>query len=71
MEYKGGYDSTPDKKKGISLLNTSLDYTAGSKITSDEGLKAIEEASQPFNPTPAFVEQVPIDTVYYIDRSKL
>ena len=68
---KGGYDSEPDKKKGISLLNTSLDYSGSQRITSEQGLAAINESSQEFNPTPAFLEQVPIDTVHYIDRSKL
>lgn len=67
---KGGYDATPEKKKGISLLNTSLDYSA-ERVNGEHALKSIEDASQPFNSTPAFVEQVPIDTVYYIDRSKL
>jgi inorganic pyrophosphatase len=68
---KGGYNAEPEKKKGISLLHTTLDNSDENKITSDQGLKAIEEASQAFNPVPAFIEQVPIDTVHYIDRSKL
>jgi hypothetical protein len=68
---KGGYDAEPDKKKGISLSNTTLDHSAANRITSDQGLASINESTQEFNPQPAFVEQTPIDAVHYIDRSKL
>ncbi len=68
---KGGYDATPEKKKGISLSNTSLDYSGESRVSAEQAFASIEEASLPFNSSSAFVEQVPIDTVYYIDRSKL
>lgn len=68
---KGGYDAEPTKRAGISLLNTSLDYQAHPKISPDAALTAINEASQEFVREPAFVDELSIDTVYYIDRSKL
>ena len=68
---KGGYDAEPEKRKGISLLNTTLDHQASTKLSADNALAAINEASQEFIREPAFVEQQTIDTVHYIDRSKL
>lgn len=64
----GGYDAEPDKKKGISLLNTSLTHN---RVSNDEATKIIDEASQEFVPEAAFIDPIPIDTVHYIDRSKI
>lgn len=66
---KGGYDAEPEKKKGISLLNTTFD--GSNKTTSDEALKQLNEASQEFNAQAAFIEQLPIETVHYVNRSSL
>lgn len=66
----GGYDATPEKKKGIALQNTSLEKSAD-KITNEQAFAAIEEVTTAFNPVPAYVDPLPIDTVHYIDRSKL
>ena len=68
---KGGYDAEPKQRDGISLLNTSLDYEAHPKIADDVAVVAINEASQEFIREPAYVDQLSIDTVFYIDRSKL
>jgi len=68
---KGGYDAEPKKRDGISLLNTSLDYEAHPKISDDVAVTAINEASQEFIREPSYVDQLSIDTVFYIDRSKL
>lgn len=67
--FKGGYDAEPEKKKGISLLNTTFD--GSNKTTSDEALKQLNEASQEFNAQPAFIEPLPIETVHYVNRSSL
>ncbi|CAF0989379.1 unnamed protein product [Brachionus calyciflorus] len=64
---KGGYEQAPEKKKGLSLDNTSLEF---SRLSADEASKVVSEASEEFNPQPAELDRVPIDTVHYIDRSK-
>jgi nucleosome-remodeling factor subunit len=69
--FQGGYDAEPTKRSGISLFNTTLDYDAHPKQTDAQGLAAINESSSEFINKPAFVDQQTIDTVHYIDRSKL
>jgi nucleosome-remodeling factor subunit len=69
--FQGGYDAEPTKRSGISLFNTTLDYDAHPKQTDAQGLAAINESSSEFINEPAFVDQQTIDTVHYIDRSKL
>lgn len=69
---KGGYDSAPEKKKGICMENTCLNETfAGTKRVSNAEAAVFVSACAPFESTPAVVERVPIDTVYYYNRSNL
>ena len=68
---KGGYDAEPTKRSGISLMNTTLEHAAHPKTIAEQALAAINEASQEFIREPAYVDQQSIDTVHYIDRSKL
>jgi hypothetical protein len=63
---RGGYDAEPDKKKGISLLNTTLTETAALKVTGDEATKLINEATSAFVPEAAFIDSLPIDTVHFV-----
>ena len=65
----GGYDAEPEKKKGISLLNSTLKLER--VASSDEAAKQVNDASQEYIAQPAAVDQLPIDTVHYIDRSKI
>ena len=67
----GEYDAEPNKRSGISLMNTCLDQQAHPKSDDDHALACINEASVEFVREPAFVDQQTIDTVHYIDRSKL
>jgi inorganic pyrophosphatase len=63
----GGYNAEPERKKGISLLNSTL---AHEKVASqDEATRVVNEASTEYVPEPAYVDQLPIDAVHYIDRS--
>lgn len=57
--------------KGVNLTNTTLDETLGLKICNDEAQRIINTDSQPFNPQPFDIDRLPIDTVHYIDRSKI
>ena len=68
---KGGYDAEPEKKKGISLANTTLADTAALYVSKEEAAKGVEESSKVFTAEPASVERVPIDTVHYIQRAAL
>lgn len=65
---QGGYEKTPEKKDGLSLENTSLDYVPSYRLSADEANKIIEKDSENFNSQSAEVDQVAIDAVYYIDR---
>lgn len=65
---KGKYNSEPGKLKGLQLENTTLDEH---KISTEEADKILEENSKPFNAQPNAVDQIAIDTVFYIDRSKI
>lgn len=67
----GTYNSEPEKLKGLSLTNTTLSETLGLKIGSDEAQRIVNENSKPFDPQPLPVDKTAIDTVYYIDRSKI
>lgn len=64
---KGGYDAEPEKKKGIRMENT----LQGKEALSDEAAKALLNEAKEFNPTPAELDRVPIDTVFYYKRSAL
>ena len=64
----GDYDCQPEKKKGISLINTSVEKSGEMKIEAQEASKKVEETSKPFNAEPAHVEKLPIDTVYYVSN---
>lgn len=68
---KGGYEAEPEKKKGMSLLNTSLDYLPAVRVTAVEALETVNKSSDEFNPQPADVDRMAIDAVHYVDRSKL
>jgi len=48
-----------------------LDGVKSGKIGANEAENILSEESQEFIEAPASVDQVAIDTVYYIDRSKL
>jgi hypothetical protein len=63
---KGSY--TTDTVKNISTINTTQ---ATHKVSGDEAHKIMEESSQVHNASPASVDQVAIDAVHYVDRSKL
>ena len=65
----GGYDAEPDKKKGISLLNSSL--VTNKVSNSDDAIKQVNEATVEYVPEPAYVDPSPIDEVHYVDRSKI
>ncbi|RNA03616.1 inorganic pyrophosphatase isoform X1 [Brachionus plicatilis] len=67
---QGGYDKSPEKKEGLSLENTSLDYSPSNRLTAEEASNVINQASENFNPQAAQIDQVAIDAVSYIDRSK-
>jgi len=62
----GGYDAEPDKKKGISLINTQLTHTAALKVSSEEAANAIHESTPAHVPQPAFIDALPIDTVHFV-----
>lgn len=66
---QGGYEENPEKKEGLSLENTTLDYLTSFKLSADEANTVIEKESENFNPQPVELDQVAIDTVYYIDRN--
>jgi inorganic pyrophosphatase len=68
---KNNYAATPEKQKGISLLHTSELAAKVGVTTADEAAKIVGAESEEFKPEPAKVDQVAIDTVYYIDRTKL
>lgn len=68
---KGGYEATPEKKKGLSLDNTTLDYLPAARLTGEQASQVVSTSSEEFNPTPADVDRTAIDAVHYIDRSKL
>ena len=65
----GGYDAEPERVKGISLLNSTQQRSRVASL--DEATKIVAEASQEYVPEPAYVDQLPIDTVHYLDRSKI
>lgn len=53
-------------------MHTSvLDGVSNGRIGTNEAAKILEEESQEFKADTAAVDQVAIDTVYYIDRSKI
>lgn len=64
----GGYDATPEKKKGIALANTSLETN---KVDNETANTDISASTPAFNNTPAFIDTAPIDAIFYVDRSKL
>lgn len=66
---KGGYDSEPEKKKGISLLSATVADSTTAKRENDEVFKLIDEANAKFNPEPAFIETLPIDAIHYIKKN--
>lgn len=66
----GGYEKNSEKKEGISLENTTLDYIASYRFSAEEANNIIEKESENFNSQPDEVDQVAIDTIYYIERKK-
>jgi nucleosome-remodeling factor subunit len=68
---RGGYDQTPEKMKGISLVNVSLDYTGAHKLSTEAASNAVHESSEAHNAQPASVDQLAIETVHYVNRSNL
>jgi len=62
----GGYDAEPDKKKGISLVNTTLSDTGALRVNSDEATKTINESTPVHVAQPAFIDCLPIDTVHFV-----
>jgi hypothetical protein len=65
----GGYAAEPEKQKGISLLNSTQ---AKARVGSaDEAARLVAEASVEYVAEPARVDEVAIDTVHYVDRSKI
>lgn len=68
---KGGYEAEPEKLQGLSLVNTTLDHIPALRLTGEQAINIVNAASQEFNPQQAEVDQVSIDTVHYVDRSKL
>lgn len=67
----GVYSATPEKLKGLSLAHATLEPTLGVRISAEDAEKAVNENSKPFVAEAAKPDQVAIDTVYYIDRSKI
>jgi len=53
------------KKKGISLVNTTLAETNALRVSADEATKAVEETPAHVD-QPAFVDPLPIDTVHFV-----
>jgi hypothetical protein len=62
----GGYDAEPDKKKGISLVNTQLGNTGALRVSSDDAATAIHESTPAHVSQPAFIDTLPIDTVHFV-----
>ncbi len=56
-------DSEP---KGVSLVNTTL----SDKVEASDAAKLVESSSEAFSKTKE-LDRLPIDTVHYIDRSKI
>jgi hypothetical protein len=58
-----------EQLKGLSLTGTTLEDA--NKVSSDDAAKIVEACSEEYNPQAHEVDRVVIDTVHYIDRSKI
>jgi len=67
----GGYDAEPEKKKGICMVNTTLAKTIALKLSKEATDAMVKADSADFVAEPAAIDRLPIDTVHYVDRSKL
>merc|ERR1712127_584303 len=61
---KGGYDSEPEKKKGIRMENSTL-----SDKMSNKSIRAVIDEAKSFVAEPAACDKQTIDTVHYINRA--
>ena len=69
---KGGYECAPQKKRDICVESTCLgEEFVGTTSVSNAEASVFVNACAPFTPTPAAVDRVAIDTVYYYNRSNL
>jgi len=70
----GGYSSTPEKERGISLVNSTQEKSSEKLVKQEATEKIVLDESKPHVAQPAELDTdavVACEKVFYIDRSKL